>query len=189
MGKLSELNRKRGDTKKLTLPGKPVSEKSLHGFFITTILGGKKEIFDNAANNHLTKKELIENKRELGKSKKYPIGTVVPLDFADKKYLLFALSKTNDKYEAYTTPSLLLDSLSGLLDAARAECNGKVLNIPLVGTGLSRSGIPPKQIIELILISILQATKQGEITKIINIVLHDSFFDEIDLARIKENWT
>ena len=168
--------------------GKPVSERSLHGFFITKILGGKHEIFDGAVNKHLIDIEFIENKRQLGKSKKYPIGTVVPLEFSDKKYLLFALSKTNDKFEAYTTPSLLLESLAGLFNVARAECNGKELNIPLIGTGLSRSGIPPKQIVELILISILQATKQGEVTKTINIVLHDSFFDELDLTKIQENW-
>ena len=58
----------------------------------------------------------------------------------------------------------------------------------MIGTGLSRSGIPPKQLIELILISILQATKQGEVTKIINVVIHDSFFEELDLVAIKQNW-
>lgn len=168
--------------------GKPVSENSLHGYLITNVLGGKHKIFDDAVEKSLSKIQFIENNREVGKSQKYPIGTTAILDFGGKKYLLFALSKTNDKYEAYTTLSLLIDALSGLLKTARTECNGKTLNIPLIGTGLSRSGIPPKRIIELILISILQATKQGEITKNINIILHNSFFDELDIDKIKRNW-
>lgn len=168
--------------------GKPVSEYTLHGYLITKVLGGKRKIFDDAVEVSLSNTIFVENKRDIGKSKQYPIGTTASLEFGNKKYLLFALSKTNNKHEAYTTPSLLLESLFGLLNTARTECNGRNLNIPLIGTGLSRSGIPPKQLIELILISILQATKEGEVTKIINIVLHDSFFDELDLARIKENW-
>jgi len=168
--------------------GKPVSEKSLHGYLITNILGGLRKTFDDAVEKSLSNIQFVENKRELGKSKKYPIGTTAHLDFGGKKYLLFALSKTNDRYEAYTTLHLLMEALSGLLNAARTECNGEILNIPLVGTGLSRSGIPPKRIIELILISILQATKQSEVTKKINIILHRSFFDEIDIDEIKRNW-
>jgi hypothetical protein len=168
--------------------GKPVSENSLHGHLIANILGGKRKIFDDAVEKSLSNIEFIENKREFGKSKKYPIGTTAHLDFGGKKYLLFALSKTNDRYEAYTTLSLLIDSLSGLLKTARTECNGEMLNIPLIGTGLSRSGIPPKRIIELILISILQATKQGDVTREINIVFRSSFFDELDIDEIKRNW-
>ena len=168
--------------------GKPVSEQTLHGYLITKILGGKQAIFDNAVEKSLSTIRFVENIRDIGKSKQYPIGTTASLEFGDKKYLLFALSKTNEKYEAYTTPSLLLEAMFGLLNKARTECNGKNLNIPLIGTGLSRSGIPPKQLIELILISILQATKQGEVTKIINVVIHDSFFEELDLVAIKQNW-
>ena len=169
--------------------GKLVSENSLHGYLIKNILGGERSIFDNAVNKSLAGVSFIETSREQGKCKKYHIGTTACLEFGNKKYLLFALSKTNDKYEAYTTPSLLLESLFGLLNTARTECNGQSLNIPLIGTGLSRSGIPPKQLVDLILISILQATKQGEVTKTINIVLHDSFFDELDPVAIKQNWT
>lgn len=168
--------------------GKPVSEKSVHGFFIKNILGGKREIFDDAITKSLLKVPFIENTRELGKSKKYPIGTTACLEFGEKKFLMFAMSKTNENYEAYTNPSLLLEGLEGLLNKARSECNGHDLNLPLIGTGLSKSGIPPKYIIELILISILKSTKQNEITKNINIIIEESRFDQIDLNEIKRRW-
>jgi hypothetical protein len=75
-----------------------------------------------------------------------------------------------------------------MLVKARSECNGYPLNIPLVGTGLSRSGIPPKYIIELLLISILRVSKEAEITKEINIVIAEKLFDEIDLNEIVKRW-
>jgi len=168
--------------------GKPVSEKSIHGFLIKNILGGKHQIFDEAINISLGSSPFIENNRSLGKSKRFPIGSTASLEFGDKKYLIFAMSRTDENYEAHTDPSLLLQGLDGLFAKARAECNGHDLNLPLVGTGLSKSGIPPKYIIDLILISILKSTKQSEITRTINIIIEDSRFDQLDLNEIKRKW-
>jgi hypothetical protein len=168
--------------------GRPVSPESMHGYFIKNILGNKKEIFDDAVNKSLKGISSIHRARNIGKQEIYPIGTTAVLEFGEKKYLLFALAKTNGQYEAYTTPSLLLEALNGMFIKARSECNGYPLNIPLVGTGLSRSGIPPKYVIELLLISILRASKESEITKEINIVITEELFDEIDLNEIVKRW-
>jgi hypothetical protein len=168
--------------------GKPVSLGSLHGQLINNILGGKHEIFDKAVNETLKEIHPTHYERNIGKMEIYPIGTTAVLEFGSKKYFLFALSKTNDKYEAYTTPNLLLEAIIGMLVKARSECNGYTLNIPLIGTGLSRSGIPPKYIIELILIAILKVSKEAEITKEINIIIHTELFDEIDLNEIAKKW-
>jgi hypothetical protein len=169
--------------------GKPVSEKSIHGFFIMNILGGKYEIFDEGVDKSLSNVAFIEQSRDLGKTKKYPIGSTACIEFGGKKYLMFAMSKTNNLYEAHTNPSLLFEALEGLLAKARSECNGHDFNLPLIGTGMSRSGIPTKYIIELLLISILTITKQSEITKHINIIIEASKFEQIDLNEIKRKWS
>lgn len=168
--------------------GKPVSTESLHGYFIEKILGGKIQLFDESIKSELKGQHIAKDNREEGKSKKYEIGKTAKIEFGSKKYLLFALSKTNEKFEAYTNPSLLMKALNGLFDKARSECNGQNLNIPLVGSGLSRTGIPPKNLIELILIAILQSTKQSKITKNIVVVLHTDYYEEVDLNEIKRNW-
>jgi hypothetical protein len=168
--------------------GSPVSPESIHGYFIKNVLGNKQELFDNAVYKSLKGIPSIHHMRNFGKKEIYPIGTTAVLEFGEKKYLLFALAKTNEQYEAYTTPSLLLEALNGMLVKARSECNGYPLNVPLVGTGLSRSGIPPKYIIELLLISILRVSKDAEITKEINIVITEKLFDEIDLNEIAKRW-
>ena len=168
--------------------GKPVSEKSLHGYFIKNVLGEKKEIFDKSIDTSLKNVVSEKIKREIGKPKKYPIGTTAVCEFGERKYLLFALSKTNKKYEAYTNPSLLMQALDGLLVKARSECNGTKLSLPLIGTGLSRSGIPVNNIIEMIFVAILVASKQADVTKEICIVIDNSNFENIDLKQIMDRW-
>lgn len=168
--------------------GKLVSEKSLHGLLIKNILGGKKELFDKAVDESLKQLSFEEINRELGKNRRYPIGSTACLNFGDKNYLLFALTKTNSDYESYTNPSLLIKALNGLLSKARSECNGRELNLPLFGTGLGRLGLEPKLVVDLILIAILDSAKQREITNVINIIIHDSLFDKIDLNDIKRKW-
>lgn len=168
--------------------GMLVSENSIHGYFINSILGGKSKLFDDEVDRSLSKESYSIIEREYGKSKCYPIGSTAVLEFGNIKYLLFALAKTNDKYEAYTNPNQIFEALDGLFSKARSVCNGRDLNLPLIGTGLSRSGIPPKYLIEMILIAILKATKYSEITKTINIIIEQSRFDQVDLNDIKRKW-
>ena len=168
--------------------GKPVSAQSLHGILIQKVLGGKNDLFDNSIANSLQNVPFEEVHRQFGKSRKYPIGTTAVIEFGGVKYLPFVLSKTNAEFVASTTPSLMLEALEGMFNKARAECNGGELNIPLIGGGLSRSGIPQRLIIELILIAILKSTKKNEITGVINIVIHPLNFDLIDLKEVKRKW-
>jgi hypothetical protein len=168
--------------------GKCVSPKSLHGQFIDKILGGKKTVFDDEIDKSLKSHGYQVVKREIGKDKKYDIGTVGIVTFAEKKYLILALANTNDKYEAYTTPSSFLIALAGLWEKARSECNGFSVSMPLVGTSLGRLGLPEMSVIELIIVSILKATKEREITSEIRIVLYPGNFTDIDLRRIEIAW-
>jgi len=168
--------------------GKCVSPRSLHGQFIEQILGGKKTIFDDEIEKSLKKNSYQVEKREIGKDRKYDIGTVGIVTFSEKKYLILALSNTNEKYEAYTTPSSFLNALAGLWAKARSECNGFSLSMPLIGTGLGRLGLPEMSVIELIIISILKSTKESEIASEIRLVLYSGNFNDIDLRRIELAW-
>jgi hypothetical protein len=145
-------------------------------------------IFDQNVANEFKDITYQEERRELGKTRKYDIGTTAMLTFGDYKYFLFASSKTDDEYKAYSTPSLLLFALEGLWKKARTECNGYPISVPLLGTGLSKVGLPPMRIIELLLISILNATKEREITSEINIVVYHNFFEEVNLDFIYHCW-
>lgn len=82
----------------------------------------------------------------------------------------------------------MLVSLNGLWHGIRDNGNGAIVNIPLIGSGLSGVGIHPSQLIQLILISLLKFVKTYELSTTVRIVLRNDLYDKIDLELIKNNW-
>ncbi len=168
--------------------GKPVSPKSLHGFFIEKILGGHTSILDHAVNQQLAGRALSTSQRSEGKKIKYELGTTITLRHNQSEYFLFALCNSDDDCKATCTPSLMLKALEGLWEKVRIEGNGFDINLPLVGNGLSGVGLPPSQLLQLTLMSLLKYTKERELSTTIRIVLLEDIFRKIDLDLIKNNW-
>jgi len=171
--------------------GKPVSELSLHGIMIKKILRGYSASFDQAIKTDLSteKYEEVQEKIE-GKKKKYQIGTTIPMAVNNNVFLLFASSCTNPSdCKAYADTTTVTKALKGLFSKARSELGGKIINIPLVASGLSGIGLPATQLLQLIILVLIEETKKQEISKEIQIVLHESRFEEIDLELIKNQWS
>jgi len=168
--------------------GKPVSPKSLHGVFIEKILGGHTSIFDSAVDTQLADQQFDIVHRADGKTKKYDIGATITIEHNQSLYFIFALSYTDKDCNASSTPSLMLKALDGLWDKVRIEGNGIDVNLPLIGNGLSRIGLPPSQLLQLTLISLLKAVKERDLSSTVRIVLTEDVFDKIDLEIIKTNW-
>lgn len=168
--------------------GKPVSPRSLHGIFIERVLGGHTNIFDDAVNSQLFGKHIDKVQRTDGKTLKYEIGSTITIEHNQSIYFLFALTRTDNDCNANSTPALMLRALDGLWDKVRIEGNGKDINLPLIGNGLSRIGLPQSQLLQLTLISLLKAAKERDLCSTIRIVLTPDVFDKIDLEIIKNNW-
>ena len=168
--------------------GKPVASKALQGIFIEKILGGHIAIFDNAVNQQLAGKEIETAHRIEGKNLKYEIGTTITIQHNQSLYFLFAMANSDYDCNASSSPSIMLNALDGLWKKVRIEGNGEDINIPLVGDGLSRVGLPPTQLLQLILISILKSAKERDLSSTIRVILVENVFDKIDLQSIKQNW-
>lgn len=168
--------------------GKPVSPNSLQGVFIKNILGNHSSIIDDAVNIQLAGKEIDTITRTDGKSLKYEIGETITITHDKSVYFLFALSMTDNDCNAFSSPSTMLKALDGLWNRVRTEGNGHEINIPLIGDGLSRVGLPASQLIQLILISLLKSTKERDLSSTIRIVLREDIFEKVDLELIKNNW-
>jgi hypothetical protein len=82
----------------------------------------------------------------------------------------------------------MLNALEGLWNKVRIEGNGYDINLPLIGNGLSRVGLPQSQLLQLILISLLKSAKEKDLSSTIKIILTEDVFDKIDLEIIKNNW-
>jgi hypothetical protein len=80
-------------------------------------------------------------------------------------------------------------ALAGLWQAVRVSSNGHPISLPLVGAGQSGVALEPKHLLRLILLSILVATRDGEVCKRINIVLRDDLFEKVDLQSVKNEWS
>lgn len=168
--------------------GKPVSPNSVHGAFVQNVLGGHYQLLDQAVAQQLTGKEIAHNIRPKGKHYKYEIGTTISIDHHQKKFFLFAMCYSDNDCKAYCTPALMLSALDGLWNKIYTEGNGYPVHMPLAGNGLSGVGLPPSQLLELILISLLKSVKERDLNTTVHIILRNDVFEKIDLNLIKNNW-
>ena len=172
--------------------GDHVSPESLHGKFIDKFLNGKADWFYSLTDEALSQKDSPHlEQRNSGRCARYPIGTVVAVDIKDRRFLLAALSHTNR--ETLTASATLHDldtCLIGIWKEIQVKSNGRTAVIPLIGSGLSRVGLPPRILIWRILTSFLDSTKSmKKIADKVVLVLPHRLKGEIDLAAIKRSWT
>lgn len=169
--------------------GKLVSEKSLHGFFLNKCFGGYQQPFDAQICEQLANEPYDEVQRSGGKTRKYKIGTTAMLTADRDRYLVFALTHTNVMNGMATADvTMMWIALHEVWQRARVECGGSVLNLPLVGGGLSKIGLPTRDLLNLIILSVITETKEKVITQIIRIVLHRSRFEDLDLRDVETHW-
>lgn len=168
--------------------GTPVSNRSLHGHFISKVIGNHTDIIDNAITTQLSDISPVHAPKSEGKQEKSPLGTTIHIDFDSTRYFLFALAESDVNCKAFSTPAKMLNSLDGLWFKVRNNGNGNHINLPLVGNGLSGVGIYPTHLIQIILISLLKFVKTHEISTTVRIILREDVFEKIDLELIKNNW-
>ena len=81
-----------------------------------------------------------------------------------------------------------VDLLLGDPEKARNVLGGAPLVLPLVGSGLSGIGLPARDILNLIILSIISESKKRQIATLIKLVLAPDLYGEIDLAEVKKYW-
>lgn len=169
--------------------GKPVSEKSLHGLFLNKCFGGYPQPFDKQVEEQLAGEPSEEVSRSEGKTKKYEIGTTAMLNAEKDRYLVFALTHTDiTNCMATANVTMMWIALHNVWQRARAECGGTALNLPLVGGGLAKIGLPTRDLLNLIILAAITETKEKVITQRIRIVLHRDRFEDLDLRDVETHW-
>ncbi len=169
--------------------GLPVSKDSLHGIFLSRCFGGHPDSFDKIVSDELVGVSSKTVNKQQGKTAKYPIGTTANVAINSDRYLCFALCRTNiTTLKAEADVPMLWQALEGLYGKARDSLGGASLVLPLVGSGLSGIGLPARDLLNLIVLSIIAESKKNKITTLIKIVLASDRFDEVDLAEVKQYW-
>ncbi len=169
--------------------GKPVSEKSLHGLFLNKCFGGYPQPFDKQVDEQLANEPHEVVLRAEGKTKKYKIGATAMLNAEKDRYLAFALTHTDvSTCMATADVTMMWIALHHVWQRARAECGGSSLNLPLVGGGLAKIGLPTRDLLNLIILAAITETKEKVITQRIRIVLHRDRFEDLDLRDVETHW-
>jgi len=169
--------------------GKPVSENSLHGFFLNKCFGGYPQPFDKQVDEQLASEPHEIVSRSEGKTKKYKIGTTAMLNADKDRYLVFALTHTDiTNCMATADVTMMWVALHHVWQRARVECGGSALNLPLVGGGLAKIGLPTRDLLNLIILAAITETKEKAITQRIRIVLHRDRFEDLDLRDVETHW-
>jgi hypothetical protein len=170
---------------------KHVASCTLHGLMLTRCWAGNTADWDTQIAQELSSIQPLEivTRPAPGKQKRYNIGTTASVSGNGYDFLCVAVTRTCIKsLEASATSDDLQHAIRGMLCKARSVCSGRPLNIPLLGSGLSRTGIKCNIIVDLILLSIFEESKKRKITNHIRIVLPKELRQGIDLSTVLKNW-
>jgi hypothetical protein len=169
--------------------GMAVDAKSVHGQYIQQFHGGNQRGFEAACEAQLCKVEAMPSGRE-SRAFAYSIGTTVAVPLEGRKGFLFALSKTDPAtLKARADVPAMWAALAGLWKCVRNHSNGHPVSLPLVGAGQSGVAVDPRHLLQLLLLSVVVATREGEVCKRINVVLHPDLFEKIDLRTMQNLWS
>ena len=168
-----------------------VAEKSIDGQMIKRFWAGNVAEMDKIINEELEDCPFAEVERALpAKNKRYAIGTSVVLNAKDDLRVIW-VALTNTDIATNKTHAGIEDlqlAVRAALVTARNKGNGDVLNIPLLGGGLSRTGLSSSFLLNLLIGLIIDESKKENITETINIVLTRKVINELNLFEIKKSW-
>lgn len=170
--------------------GQPVSRSSLHGQLIERKFEDHPEQLDQLIDSDLCNASFESIERSIGKQKRYPIGTTPMIAIGNERFLLPALCQTDtNTSKASCDIPMLLKALDGLWLAVRNRAGGHRVSVPLIGSGLSGIGLPPYQLLQLLILSIIIANRKEHIRSNIHIVLTRECLEEIDLDTLESQWS
>lgn len=163
---------------------KIIAHNTLHGMFVDKFIRrfSKKELDLKIDKELRGENYKLENERASGKKKKYSIGTTVIIE----EYILSALSKFNENNEAYLSMQEYLSFLNIFWSQINRLHNGRIVNVPIMGTGMARIDptLTPQEYLEQIILSLKTSNLITSKCKI-NIIIYEGDKEEISLSRLK----
>ena len=173
--------------------GDHVSEKSLHGQFIKKIMKSDEEEWRRVVTDGLRGIEPIEQdvERSSGERNRYRIGTTVRIKSSGpgQEYMLVALSRTDiESLKAEAKLGDLCICIEVICKEARKYSQGRRVDIPVIGSGLSNTGLPAQRILDILMLFVIHHSQKQEIAKHIRIVVSEKLLGRLDLHETERRW-
>lgn len=164
-----------------------ISKKSLNGKFIEKFYSDVTQLDSYISEALKLKSHELNSNRSKGKKEKYALGTTIEIEH---EYLLSAFTHFDERNRAFLDKGEYLQYLNNMWDEVNVIYASRNINIPLIGSGITRVGasMTLQDYLEQILFSIKFSNIKMDHTSCINIILNESIKDEINLFNIKNNF-
>ncbi|MFI0409526.1 macro domain-containing protein [Actinomadura sp. 3N508] len=125
--------------------------------------------------------------RPRGKLARYPVGTVAVIGERHRRFFCVAYSTTDNGHVVHSSLDDLWRSLSEIWKAIRLYGERRTVSVSVLGTGLARiSNLPPGDLIRLILISYMAASREAVIADQLRLVIHPPLAANLNLQEIED---
>lgn len=164
-----------------------ISQNTLHGMYIKEYLkyNDIDSLNSKIETSLLNYKYEEDNNRLTGKKKRYPIGTTININ----DYILTALTKFDKENKAYLSMQEYLKFLNDFWNEINRIHNGRVINVPIIGTGISRINpiLSQQEYLEQIIWSLKTSSLITSKSKI-NIIIYSGDKENISFSEIKRRF-
>jgi DNA-binding SARP family transcriptional activator len=165
-----------------------ISNESTQGVLLNRLYDGDRDQLDKelrAALAHVPKMAVEpRSAKRRGKLTRYPVGTVATLHHATRRVFAVAYSRMGNDLMAQSSLPMLHTSLDGLWEAVYRHGQLKPVAMPLIGSGLSRTGADYEELLTMIVSSFLARARSRYLGPELRIVLSPQMFSAISVAQV-----
>lgn len=164
-----------------------ISENTLHGMYVKEYLKYNDiDSLNSKIEESLLNYKYEENtKRTAGKQKRYAIGTTITIN----DFILTALTKFDDENKAYLSMQEYIKFPNDFWNEINRIHNGRIINVPIIGTGISRINpvLTEQEYLEQIIWSLKTSTLITSKSEI-NIIVYTGDKEKISFSEIKNRF-
>lgn len=164
-----------------------IDRNSVQAQFAQRILGGNLQELDRQLDQALLTTAPIRKIDKQGKQDKYRVGTIVTLRVHMRRYFCMAYTEMNERCEARATVDGIWRSLDSLWREVRAEGNGELVSIPVLGGGQARVSqfLPAQDSIRFIILSFILESRKEKVCNELNILVRPAEFGKLDRLELQ----
>jgi len=128
-----------------------------------------------------------EDKKKLrGKTFRFPNGTTAVLEKANSRYFLVAYTKMRNDLRVESDICMLANALRDCWSQIRTRGANQPVHMGVVGSGLARIGLSRSLLIQFIVLSFLDAQKNGSLTSHLTIYVSESDIDHVSFSDMRD---
>ena len=164
-----------------------IAHKTIHGQFIDKYFANNIQDLDNMISQALAGKANATPRyqRNHAKPTPYPIGTCIDIVHNGVTYVLFALTHFNEQDVAYLDRKEFGEAIRGLMTHLHDMNNDRTVNMPVIGTGMSKMQRSHQRVLTYFL-DCIDFTDTSSLPAGLNIVVYSGDKDKVNLSLVEE---